>query len=275
MTYNRKHEPKFSILMDLTIQIINYNTKYYLKKCLRTLFNDLADANFEYEINMLDNNSNDDLSDLRDNYKDRKDIFFYSSKSNLGFGGGHNLLAKKSNAKYLLILNTDIQFIEKNTITQLLYKIVKEKIRIKVIGPRLTNVDGKNQEWDHGELGSAGIRSFILNNTGDSYWKNRNKEVQVAWVSGAVFLIEKEIFDKMDGFDEKFFLYKEEEDLCLRIRNNGGGILYYPNVKVLHHGSVVACTDKYMSASRQYFIEKHFKDKRMYGILKFMNKPII
>jgi GT2 family glycosyltransferase len=80
---------------------------------------------------------------------------------------------------------------------------------------------------------------------------------EVAWVSGAALLMQRSTFNEIDGFDENFFLYKEEEDLCLRIRKKGHSVLYDPNVKILHFGSVVAFKDKYFAASLAYYREKN------------------
>lgn len=204
---------------DITIQIINYNTKKYLEKCLKGVINDLENSNIDYRIHILDNNSNDDLSDLERKFMENNKTFFYFSKRNLGFGKGHNYLAKKSDAKYILVLNPDVDFIEENTIKRLFERINADS-KIKVIGPKLLTDKGTRQLWDHGEL--IGFLAWVALNSGDSYGKNRNDICEVAWVSGAFFLIEFEIFNRVGGFDENFFLYKEEEDLCLRIRKSGG-----------------------------------------------------
>jgi GT2 family glycosyltransferase len=84
--------------LDLSIQIINYNTKKYLAICLESILNDLKKSTLKFSISILNNNSKEDLADLKDKFK-QKNIFFYSSKKNLGFGGGHDYLAQRS--KYL------------------------------------------------------------------------------------------------------------------------------------------------------------------------------
>lgn len=240
-------------MIDISIQIVNYNTKKYLFTCIEDAISDLAGTKISYEILVIDNNSQDDLSDLEDKYKDSQVKFFYS-KENKGFGAGHNFLSKKTESEYLLILNSDIEFLEKNTISRLLCEIKSNK-KIKVIGPKLLTSENKPQEWDHGEL--RGLRAWIANKMGGSYWKIRQKVMASAWVSGAFFLIRSDIFKDVGGFDENFFLYKEEEDLCLRIRKMGGQIVYEPDVKVMHYGSVVASKDKFMNQSSQYFDSKH------------------
>lgn len=253
---------------DLVIQLVNYNTKKYLVDCLNDVIKDLQNSKINYVISVLDNNSNDDLKDLEEIYKDKK-VFFYYSKKNLGFGGGHNFLAKKYNAKYVLLLNTDLKFIESNSIKRLYdFLIENYQNNVKVVGPKLVMKNGKSQPFDHGEF--KGIFGKITNWIGNTYWKNRDEILECSWVSGAVFMVEKNVFDEIGGFDENFFLYKEEEDLCLRLREKGYKVFYNPLVKVLHFGSVVAKKSKFMKNSHKYFIDKHFKNKKRYFFIKIV-----
>lgn len=258
-------------MTDLVIQIVNYKTKDYLGSLLADLIKDLENSELKYEINILDNNSGDNLLEIENKYRQQNVSFYYSDK-NLGFGGGHNFLSKKSNSKYILILNPDIRFIEKRTIDRLFFRISNDE-KIKVVGPKLLTEERKPQAWDHSELKSLLAKISLW--SGNSYWKNRDKTIEVAWVSGAVFLIEKLIFDKINGFDEKFFLYKEEEDLCLRIRNLGYDILYIPDIKIMHIGSVVAKLSNHMQKSMEYFLKKHFKNKFGYFFFKLLSKFIV
>ncbi len=250
-------------MLDLLIQIINYNTKKYLEQCLESLFMDIADIGINYKVVVLDNNSDDDLSDLQKKYEYSR-ISFVKSEINYGFGGGHNAISQIEESRYMLILNSDLMFIEKNSVKRL-YDRLKENDRYSVIGPRLVVEDNSQQEFDHGEL--RGIASWVKNNYGSSYWKPRKSQTEAAWVSVAVFMCSTAVFKHVGGFDEKFFLYKEEEDLCRRIRDNGHRILYYPEVTVMHIGHVVARRSKHFTDSMNYYIEKHFKNKLSYKIL--------
>lgn len=205
----------------VSIQIVNYKTKKYLDECLESISNDLASADFLYEILILDNYSGDDLSDLEKKYST---VRFYYSGKNGGFGFGHNFLARKGEGEYILILNPDIKIIQPETIARLLE--LAEKTGASVVGPRLINEKGQ-QAWDHGELG----KNPIKNKLGLSLWKVRKTRGEVAWISGAVFLIKRAEFERIGGFDEKFFLYREEEDLCLRLRQIGSKIIYDPAIE--------------------------------------------
>lgn len=242
-------------MRDLAIQIVNYRTRSYLTRCLETLLHDLARASFNYAINILDNASGDDLSELEEKYRSTGRVTFLKNNHNVGFGAGHNILARQANARFILILNPDIEFMEPRSIERLLGKLISEP-RVAAVGPRLVTGPNKTQQWwDHGEL--RGWKAWLTLNAGDSYWKERRDASEAAWVSGAAFLIRKDVFDDVGGFDQKFFLYKEEEDLFWRIRERGRMILYDPSITIFHHGGVVAKKEDHIDKSRAYFRQKH------------------
>ena len=250
---------------DLLIQIINYNTRDYLTICLNSLISDLSGTGINYKIIVLDNNSDDNLEDLEKHYS-AESISFHYSKKNLGFGGGHNFISKIEDSRFILILNSDIKFIEENSVKRLFEQLEAFSSKgYKVSGPKLVEEDMSQQRFDHGEL--QGITSWIKNNYGSSYWKPRDKPAEAAWVSGAVLLIERNLFESVKGFDEKFFLYKEEEDLCKRIRDTGAKILYDPSVSVMHYGHVVAKRSEHFSDSMNYYLDKHFRNNISYKVL--------
>lgn len=257
--------------LDLSVQIVNFNTEKYLEDCLRTIASNLKDSSLSFEINILDNHSSNnffqDFSNLEKFRHFLSEIgildktFIYFSKKNLGYGGGHNFLAKKSKANFLFLLNPDTLIPDEWAIIQLFCKIEKNPA-IKVIGPKLYNSKGQTQSWDHGE--SRGFVAKIMNELGLGLCLKHRKETACAWVSGAALMIRKSTFDEIGGFDENFFLYKEEEDLCLRIRrkNRNAKIIYYPEVKICHIGSVVAKREDHFKKSINYFLKKHPIGKR-------------
>ena len=251
--------------IDITIQIVNYDTKQYLEVCLDGLINDMDRDTIRWEALILDNASTDDLADLERKYA-QLPIRFFRSEKNLGFGGGHNKLAREARGEYILLLNPDIEFVESKTIGRLLGEIKKKGSA--VVGPRLITNGNSTQAWDHGEL--KGLRAWVANNVGGSYWKERMTPGVVAWVSGAAFLIKRNVFEKIGGFDEHFFLYKEEEELCLRLRQREYVIWYEPSIVMKHIGSVVAKKEDHMTQSRAYYIKKHFKGKPIYWIAKML-----
>jgi N-acetylglucosaminyl-diphospho-decaprenol L-rhamnosyltransferase len=251
----------------LQIQIVNYKTKAYLLACLDSIFTDLRDAPFGYSISILENGSGDDLAELRARFRG-KPITWHRSPTNLGFGAGHNLLANNSRgARYLLLLNPDLRIIEPQTIARLAKRSLCAGAQ--VVGPRLVTPAGKTQWWDHGEL--KGWRARLALGVGSSYWREQRTPTAAAWVSGAAFFIDRSWFDTLGGFDENFFLYKEEEELCLRLRAMGGKVTYDPTITVFHHGGVAAKKSEHMKASVAYFLEKHFRHRLGYRFFKILN----
>lgn len=251
---------------DIRIQVVNYRTKAFLVDCLRTLAGSLGATGTRHTIAVLDNASGDDLSDLSSQFPELP-LEVHQGTHNVGFGAGHNFLARQGEAHYLFLVNPDTQFPDPQTPQRLLQRA--RDSGAQVIGPRLVTRKGRTQRWDHGE--SEGWLARTALNTGNSYWRVRKHPVAAAWVSGAAFMIEKAWFERLGGFDENFFLYKEEEELCWRLRALGGRVLYDPTLKVMHHGGVVARRTEHLRQSTDYFLQKHFHAHPGYRAFRLLN----
>lgn len=235
----------------INVQFVNYNTLEYLLPSIESVLEDANQSRVQVSINVLDNDSDDDISVLEHRFPD---VFITKLTRNIGFGAGHNFLARAGGAPFILILNPDTVFKEERTLERLLKWVRSGSYH--VVGPRLVTLQGALQWWDHGDLGS-GLRDTIARKLGRSIYRLHREPIEVAWVSGACLLVQRDVFKQVGGFDPRFFLYKEEEDLCLRLRQLGHRIVYDPTVSVLHYGSVVASKEEHMAASEQLFIEKH------------------
>lgn len=241
----------------IAVQVVNYRTRRYLERCMETVVSDLDVSGLGYEINMLDNASGEDLDDLAARYSGAR---AFTTPVNLGFGGGHNLLAGQTEARYLLILNPDVEIVSPATVARLLNVLRGGEGRVVAIGPKLVTADGSAQPYDHGRL--RGARAAIALRGGHSYWRITAVRQEVAWVSGAAMLVERAAFGAIGGFDEQLFLYKEDEDLCLRLRSAGGLIVYEPGVVVRHVGSVVTDHANDLADASNYYFAKHFAGSR-------------
>lgn len=241
----------------LSVQVVNYRTRTYLERCLTTVVADLERSGLEYELNLLDNDSGERLDDLSARFPNCRT---FVAQRNLGFGAGHNLLARKTGASYLWILNPDVELVSPDAAAGLLGAVTSGD-ETKAAGPKLLTTGGTAQPYDHGRL--RGFRAQIAVNGGHSYWRQTDTRREVAWVSGAALLIERAAFAALGGFDENLFLYKEEEDLCLRLRAAGGQVIYEPAVRVRHHGSVVADHTRALAEAESYFIAKHCRHRRV------------
>jgi len=230
---------------------------------------DLKGSSLRYSVAILENGSGDDLSEF-DNRVSLERMEIHTLQKNLGFGGGHNYLAKQGDARYLFFLNPDTKIVKPQTVQSLMQRVVES--RAQIIGPRLVTERGTTQKWDHGEL--YGWKAWLTLNSGNSYWCERKEIVPAAWVSGAALLIEKKWFDDLGGFDENFFLYKEEEELCWRLRAMGGKVVYDPTISLFHHVGVVAKKSEHLRKSTDYFLQKHFRNRLGYSFFRLINKVL-
>jgi N-acetylglucosaminyl-diphospho-decaprenol L-rhamnosyltransferase len=237
--------------LDVAVQVVNYRTRRHLETCLPGVLADVADL--DSRVLVLDNASGDDLSELQSRHPD---VTFETAERNLGFGGGHNRLAARHDAAALLILNPDTRVIEPGTVRRLL-----EALRdgFAAVGPQLVDAAGHVDPRDHGEL--HGFRARVAQAAGHSHYRRRAAPVEAAWVSGAACLVLRRWFEAVGGFDPDFFLYKEEEDLFLRIRRAGGRVLYLPSVRVRHDGGAVAVRDEHLAESVARFGRKHIRSR--------------
>lgn len=232
----------------IDIQIVNFHSSHFLSDLLKELQLDIGKL---ARIHILDNSQpSEDLSFTK-KICPKVDLQYFPT--NIGFGAGHNFLAGRGKEEHILILNPDVKILEENTVSRLLEQM--EKTRCDVIGPKLVDSHHKYQVWDHGEC--RGVIAHAAQYVGTSIWVQRSSITEVAWVSGAFFLLTRAAFNKIGGFDPQFFLYKEEEDLCLRLRKLGGCVYYDPEVKVMHFGSDSKQKERFLKISHQLFRRKH------------------
>ena len=212
--------------LDVAVQVVNYRTRRQLQVCLEAVLADLAGSGIEHRVLVLDNASGDDLSDLAQAHPE---VAFETAERNLGFGAGHNRLATRHDAAALLVLNPDARIVEPETVARLLAALHGERRARRRSARNWSRPTAPVDPRDHGEL--RGFRARVAQAAGHSHYRRRDEPADAAWVSGAACLVARRWFDAVGGFDTGFFLYKEEEDLFLRIRRAGGRVLYLPTVR--------------------------------------------
>ena len=242
-----------AMALDVAVQVVNYRTARQLVTCLQSVLDDVAPSGPAVGVFVLDNASGDDLSDAA---RRHPEVAFSTAERNLGFGAGHNRLAAEHDAGALLLLNPDAELIEPATVARLLAALRSDRA-VAAVGPQLVSSAGAVDLRDHGEL--HGLRARVARAAGHSHYRRRNAPADAAWVSGAACLVDRRAFDAVGGFDPGFFLYKEEEDLFLRIRRRGGRIRYVPSVRVRHDGEAVASRREHLDASVGRFAGKHIR----------------
>jgi hypothetical protein len=217
--------------MDISVIIVNYKSHVKLTKCLAGIYaSNLSGISFE--VLVVDNNSGDDLTGLKMKYPDLKVIY---SQYNLGMGGGNNLGVKSSKGKYLLIMNPDTEVYPEAV--RILFEYLENHLDINIVGPKLLNPDHTLQ-YSCSQF--PRIYTPILRRTflGEYFKSNRDKfmmtdfsheEIRlVDWLMGSCLLVRREAWE---GFDERFFMYFEDTDLC---RRNVGKVVYNPQAVVIH-----------------------------------------
>ncbi|GAA5086432.1 glycosyltransferase family 2 protein [Chryseobacterium ginsengisoli] len=206
--------------MRVSIIIVNYNTKVITNNCIDSIISKTQDI--EYEIILVDNGSTDGS---KEHFQQRKDIKYIYSEENLGFGKANNLGNKYASGEFLFILNSDTILIENSIkILKNFFENNENQLNIGVLGAVLCdeNLNMINT------AGSFPQIKFYISDYLNLFFKTKYKTYEkihfdditkVDMVSGADMFLRKELFDEVQGFDEKFFLYFEETDLQKRIAN--------------------------------------------------------
>ncbi len=250
----------------VSIIIVHYKNINILFECLRSI--EKYTSRIDYEVVVV-NNAEDPLSigDLK-----IKSLRIVNNYENYGYGKGVNIGFSYSVGRYIFILNPDCILIS-NVIRQLLYYLNNDT-SIGIVAPMLLNRHRvKYMQIGIKELNP--IRSIIVlsflsklvffRSIVTNYW-NTNSEfdtpVSVDLVAGSVFLISRQLFLKLNGFDEKFFLYFEEVDLCKRVKDLGYEIVIYPKIKIIHIWKATTPKIKKIKTifenSRRYYFRKHY-----------------
>lgn len=228
-------------MLDLTIILVNYNTKDLTLQCLDSIYRWIPKL-LTFEVVVVDNASVDgSVSAIRNTYHD---ICIIENKKNLGFGAANNIGVQKSKpSRYILFLNTDT-IINVDIFTPII-SLFKDDDKVSAVSPFIVYPDYTPQVT-YGKYPS--IYSFIfsflkLKFLFKNYWDSRlsyynairpNHIKFVDHIVGVSMFVRKSVFNKLGGFDTDFFLYFEETELCFRMKNAGGNICVFPFVDVVH-----------------------------------------
>lgn len=188
------------------------------------------------EIIVVDNNSTDNTQQV---FSKLKDIKYIKNKDNLGFSKANNIGSQQAIGFYLLFLNSDMELVDSSLVTMIDY--ISSRPQIGIIGPRFLNPDLTIQ-------GSVFPPQTPLN-AFKEYWlgipysyskfaPTGPTPLSVWSISGGAVIISRELFNKIGGWDERYFFYYEDLELCRQVRKQHKEIFYYPQCTVVHrHGS--------------------------------------
>jgi GT2 family glycosyltransferase len=221
------------IAMDLSIIILNYNTKELTLSCLKSLFQEYKEQleNKQIEIILVDNNSSDDsLSHFR---KLMPKIKLIESAENLGFGNGNNLGAIEASGEYLLFLNSDTEVKDDGFLK--MTEFLKGDKKIGIIGGKLRNPDGSIQKSCGKFYNLINLKLMLLGLERFGILRFSPKQTQkVDWVSGASLMIKKDVFKEVGMFEKELFMYMEDQELCYKAGLKGFETYFYKDVEIVH-----------------------------------------
>lgn len=262
--------------MKLSVIIVNYNVTQLLRNCLLSLQKYIQEV--EYEILVIDNASAD--SSWKELIPEFSHVQFIASEVNGGFSKANNQAIQKAKGDYLLLLNPDTEF--EGFYMKELLDFADSKTDFGCLGVRMHDVEGnflpesKRSVPDMFNSFEKLFTNFRKNNS-KSYYRNdleENEIAEVEVITGAFLLAKKEVYQKIGGLDEAYFMYGEDIDLCYTFLRNGYKNFYYGKASILHHKGESTIRDEvYLErfyGAMQIFIDKYYKDSKpmQYSFLK-------
>lgn len=219
--------------MTLSIVIVNWNTRALLRDCLSSIYRERPD--FAFEVVIVDNGSRDGSPEMvRREFPQAR---LLENRANLGFAAASNRGAAIASGRYLLFLNSDTQVHDATLGGAVSY--METHPETGIMGCRTLNPDGSLQGSAQRFPSPARIiahvsglsRFFKFSHPG-----RRPRRGDFDYIQGSFLIIARSVFGLCGGFDESFFLYGEDVDLCLRVRNAGMGLAYDTAIAVTHRG---------------------------------------
>jgi N-acetylglucosaminyl-diphospho-decaprenol L-rhamnosyltransferase len=255
-------------MLDLSIIIVNWNTRQMLADCLKSVETTVKDIAFE--VIVVDNGSTDGSQTmLRQQFPN---IRLIQNNENVGFAKANNQGMSMSLGRYGLLLNSDALLLD-NSVRAML-DLAEAEPQAGVVGAHLLNADGSFQAshtpfpnlWQE-FLILSGVGRMLYGRWHPSCGPEEDKGPQkVDYVEGACLLVRRKAFEDIGGLDEGYFMYAEEVDLCYRMQEKGWQVWYQPIAKVMHLGGGSSRNrrpqregDLYRSRLR--FFRKHYGDR--------------
>lgn len=228
--------------MSTAVLLVNYRTYADLARCLESLRPYVrTDGEMADEIAVVDYES--DAGALHEAVARHPGMTLLPRADNLGFAAGVNLASVQTRAPFLLLLNPDT--VAEGPVLRVLEEWLDRHPDVGVAGARVLNADGSTQpsarrfpDWTTW----LGGRSTWLTSRFPWNWLSRRnlvssdarEPIDVDWVSGACLMTRRDLFERIGGFDEQFFLYWEDADYCSRVADAGFRTMYVPTVSVRH-----------------------------------------
>jgi len=238
---------------DVSVVIISFNTRELLRECLATV---QPEGGRSVEIIVVDNASKDGSAEMV--AADFPHVQLLQTTTNLGFGGANNLAFARATGRYVMLLNSDA-FLAPGILSRSV-ELMEANRHVGLGGALLV---GREGHWQASARLFPSLLNDLLSLTGlaarfphsrflgrmDRTWADINTPAETDWVPGAFSIIRREVLEAVGYFDERFFLYYEEVDLCRRIKAAHHAIAYWPELKVIHIGGESSKTIKRLKLS--------------------------
>ena len=243
----------------LSVVIVNYRSGELLKDCLTALFK--TSPSLDLEVFVINNDSTQDLAPVLD--QEWSQVEFIQNRSNLGFAAGANMGFRKSQGEFVFVLNPDVLVQDQSVET--LVSTLRNNADAGLALPLLRNPDGSLQYscrrfYSYTTLvmrrapfnrffpTHAAVRKHLMLD-----W-NHDSLARVDWGLGAAMLVRRSALQEPYLFDERFFLYFEDVDLCLRLRRRGWKVLYVPRASMIHYHRRESARHIFHPAKRHHFL---------------------
>lgn len=268
-------------MLDLSICIVNWNTENVLKECLRSIYQQTK--GIDYEVIVVDNASKDGSIKMIKEYFPQVRIIL--NNENKGFATANNQATRLAIGKYIIFLNPDT-IISNNPFLKMI-QFMEINPNIGALGCKLINEDGSIQNsirnfpsFSSVLIGTTILSKFpfikrlFINFKLENFSFNETKEVDV--VSGAALLIRKSVLEDVKLWDEGYFMFMEDLDLCRRIKLRGYKIYFLHDAQIIHIGGESRNKNpeliiKGVSSIFRYF--NKFEGKRKTLLFKILYKP--
>lgn len=287
-------------MLDLSIIIVNYNTKEFLKKCFSSILSSI-DGKLSYEIIVVDNDSGDGSAAMVK--KEFSKIRLIANKNNVGFSKANNQGVKVSQkSRYILFLNPDT-IIQKNAIKEMI-KFMDSHKDAGAVTCKLVMLNGELDDASHRGFPTpwnsfahfSGLEKLFPKSklfAGYSLgWKDLSKTHEIDVLAGAFMLVRRKAGEEAGWWDENYFFYGEDIDFCYMLKKKGWKIYYVPTVSVTHYkgvsGGIKSVSKEITTANKEtkiratkwrfnamrIFYNKHYKQKYPWVVSFLVDKGI-
>jgi GT2 family glycosyltransferase len=223
----------------LSIIIVNWNTRDITRDCLRSVGEHVT--RLDYEVIVVDNASSDGSADMI--RAEFPGVQLIANDTNVGFGRANNQAMRVARGQYFLLLNSDTLIFD--DAIERLVNFIADDAAIGIAGCKLLFEDGTLQSScsRFPSLGVALLEDLMLYKflprrlQGElllgGYWPHDHaRDVDVVW--GAAMIVRRQVFEQTQGFDERIFMYGEDLDWCMRVRDHGWRIAFTPEAAIIH-----------------------------------------